>query len=281
MHAVSSHLFDKLIGKRLRGEVHEVLEMGKQGFDVRCRSESSLLLRAFEGLLERILEEEGGSAHVVHSVEELAEIRLEEMRARRFHPIILLASDTASSGAGLVDHPLPTLTELLPSTPHAVRIVLEHHGLGIFNEAFGPERLAFLKPLLTNNLSAFIDAVVQTAYLEGARGESARADAFLRTLRPGNVSDQEEELDVAMLARCLQWMVGREGSPILLAKALLSYFVVRVKGAPTTQASDLLHISRTTLQQHLALAEKMGVPEIFGRRPARGDSLSPTSQGAG
>jgi|GEM_PF-4090833 len=265
MHAVSPHLFQKLVGKKLLAEVQHVIGVGKQGFDLRVKTDSSVLLVVFEVLLTQTCNEELHAVHRVHTIEELVAIREHDLSHGVFTPTVLLSQGHIGEGAGLVEHALPPVVDLLPPCSASVRLVLEHHGLGVFLPVFGPERLSSLKPFLARgNLTSFIDATIQTAYLEGARGDSDQAADHLRKLNRGLGMESDAVFEVETLARSLQWVLSRDPSPHQFSKALLSYFVVHVKNLTLSQSSQALGISRTTLQLHLQLAEKLAVPEIFG-----------------
>lgn len=264
MLAVSPLLFEKLVGKRLAKDVDSVLAMGRQGFDVRVESHETLLEDLFEHLLMRISSEELQTVHLVRGFVEFQALRRAQMDAQRYEPIVLLGCGEPLEGAGLVVHTLPDLVDLLPTAPAAVRILLAHHGLEVFLSVFTPERLRPLKPLLDRGaLSTFIDAVVQVAYLEGACGDAERTEAYLRGLMRPFAGDQSAPVQAESVARVLQWCIERGASPHVFLKCLLTHYAVEVKGLSHVQASQSLGVSRTTLQLHLRLGEKHGVPEVF------------------
>lgn len=264
MLAVSPLLFESLVGKRLAKEIECVLATGRQGFDVRVETSDVLLEDAFERLLLAAANNEFQPIHLVRGFVEFQALRKAQMDARRYEPIVLLGCGETLEGAGLVVHSLPELVDVLPSTPAAVRILLAHHGLEVFQGVFTAERIRTLKPLLEKGaLTTFIDAVVQVAYLEGACGDTQRADAYLRGLTRPIASDQSSVLSPAAIARMMQWCLDQGPTPHVYLKCLLTQYVVEAKGLSQVQASHALGISRTTLQLHLRMAEKHGISDVF------------------
>jgi hypothetical protein len=144
----------------------------------------------------------------------------------------------------------------------------------VYQPVFDAAHSTTLKPLLNRGLlSVFIDAVVQVAYYEGACGDAERAQTFLRGLTRPPERDQLPPIGPESIAAVLQWVLEREVAPHHYAKSLLTYFTVYVKELSHVQASQVLGISRTTLQTHLKVAARCKVGDAFGgyRKPSGND----------
>lgn len=264
MSTIRPKLLNELIGKKLGLEFEKTLGLMKQGFDVAVQPSSKNLHLLFCELCESEICTRQLSISIAKSWEEASDEKLQQDRSKIYTPILLILMNPPPSGSGFIVIPLPSLESLLPSINTTVSTILDCSGLMTYEEVFDARKMSKIKQIAsTQNLGIVIDAVVNVAYIAGVHGDEDRADEYLKALAldfaPLNTTDMR-----APFPRVIDEILKATQHPHSYLKAALSYYVVRSQGNSMTRSSRLLNISRTTLQQHLRLAENFKVCELFG-----------------
>lgn len=177
----------------------------------------------------------------------------------------------APKGTGAILFELPALENLLPSPATMVSTLLANTGLERFVDAFDGARMTSLKKVLERyGLDVFFDCVVQTAYLGGYKGDVEAADRRLeQLLKPPNESEgspQKSKMLPVQHGLSFEGLIEqllRHPEPHDVLKAALAHYAFHRKNVSQAEASRLLKISRSTLQAHLQMAERLKVHEYF------------------
>jgi len=183
-------------------------------------------------------------------------------KSKHHQPVCIIGAELTDPPAGWGFIPLPglSLDTLVGSCALAIHKILECYGLDHFTDIFDREKTTALRKILLNTgLKVFIDAVLQVTYFGGILGDEDKAqDALIRfrQLTPdGHQHPYAQHVPVDFFARVLQ----NSPRPHTFLKAALSYYVVKTQGHSLNKASQILSISRTTLQDHMRLAEHYGI----------------------
>ena len=267
MHKSKVKLIKELVKKRVEEEVNHILNIIKSGFDVHVKVES----RDIQEIIQERLESEQNNQflcfHIVTDPLQLDE-KYETIISKQstIIPTVLIHPDTIKYGLGFIIYKVSSPELLISSPASAIEKILEHFALDIYIDVFDSEIFRKLKLIAKHlGLNCFIDAVVQTAYLGGFKGSYSSATEYLDHILI-NYDELYSSSDIS-LEKCAEnlfaytLMQGLDAHGFL--KAALSFYTVRKKGFTMTKASQLLQISRTTLQEHLKLAEKLGVSNFF------------------
>ncbi|NDD92526.1 hypothetical protein EBZ37_10620, partial [bacterium] len=192
---------------------------------------------------------------------------LEAGLATRSSPrgLILVSSERPTRGLGMLAYPLPDLESILPSTGTLIYTVLEHLSLESFVDSFDGKRTAQIRKLIVKlGFNQIIDLIAEVAFRAGYLGEDEQANDYLERLLQAHPESggllQNNACDAEPF---FKRVLADSNEPHGFLKAALSYYVVKVKGANLTTASRTLNISRTTLMEHLRLAQKFKVEGLF------------------
>jgi hypothetical protein len=188
---------------------------------------------------------------------------------------LTLTAHRPPAGTGAIPFYLPTLEEFLPSPSTMTGQFLELSGLERYTEAFDGRKMTLLRKILElRGPEVFFDAIVQVAFLAGYRGEDEAAFDFLNQLHSEAGQKPPEK------RRNLGAEGGRAPAPTSdmcalfdrlvelqephdVLKAALAHYVFHARKLTQTEASRILKVSRSTLQAHLQLAERLNVAEFF------------------
>jgi hypothetical protein len=186
-----------------------------------------------------------------------------------FIPTISLGENKLDSGFGFVHHLVRSPDQLMSSVASAVEIILNHFNLELYVDVFDARKLTRLKQIArVQGVKALIDSVVQTAYYAGYKGDSDSAQAYLdRAEFLTDVGQLDEEIPLENCAKkFLSHAMTHGENAHSFIKSCLSYYVVSKQGHTMTRASQLLSISRTTLNEHLKIASRLGVHSFLEGR---------------
>lgn len=259
-----------LIQRKTEIELDHVFQLMSQGFDVAIKSDTPEVLVGARFWLEQTLEKRGQPFHLLDTLADIERILNEHTGEAVVNcPFVLLTSEDPPVGTGFVVYCLPDLPNLMPPTVHVVAQVLNFFQMETYLDVFDAPKMTYLKAIASElGIAALIDTVVQTAYIAGFLGDDEKAVEYLSQvdLRADRHSGQfGEDPIVASAGRLFRHALKQGHQPHCFLKAALSYYVVSNQGHSMTQASRVLNISRTTLQEHLRLAEKLGVPTLLQR----------------
>ncbi|MBX9704190.1 MAG: hypothetical protein K2X39_08565 [Silvanigrellaceae bacterium] len=146
-----------------------------------------------------------------------------------------------------------------------IQLGYEYFKLDIYLDVFDSLKLLRLKQVARlQGIGALIDAVVQTAYLAGYQGNNDKAQSYLDKA----LLHQDLNKNLGFpLEKCaeifLSHVLSMGNSAHTFLKSCLSYYAVSKKGHNMSHASRLLSISRTTLNEHLRIANQLGVCEFL------------------
>lgn len=266
MKSPRSKLISLLIRKKLYEEIEQIISISQQGFDVHIKSEFLEVEKLLIELLEIEVKVNARGFRLVIDPKFL-NINLEGPKSDLdVSPILFVNSESLKSGSGFVKFNVRSPDHLLSSTSSAIENILEYFGLTVFIDVFDANKLSRLKLITkTFGLSVLIDAVVQTAYLSGFHGDSERAQQYLDSIQLYN--DENYSTNEISIEKCAEkffsYVVIRGEDAHSFLKSSLSYYAVKLQGYSMTRASQILQISRTTLQEHLKIADQLGVSHFF------------------
>jgi hypothetical protein len=283
-------MISTVLRRRLETEGQRWLSALETGFNITIVSQEPLLLAVVQQFLEekfdslRVSSAQGRSTDAgtgdVQDTEDRFKtpVILEHPKKR----LVLLALTSAPRGFAAVTFPLPPLASLLPSAAAMVTQILEATRLDKYIEAFDGKILAQLRKILeSSGPDVFLDAVIQTAYLAGFRGDEKTAGDNLEKLvqsksRPFQGYLQTPSTPASMTRHGASWDNLQENSvttlfeqllqqpdPHDVFKAALAHYVIYGRNVTQTEASRILKVSRSTLQAHLRLAEQLNVTNFF------------------
>ncbi|APJ02448.1 hypothetical protein [Silvanigrella aquatica] len=261
-------LISILIKKKLYEEIEQIISIIKQGFDVHVRTE----FQEVEKLLIELLEIElsvSGLEYRLISDPQFLEIDFDQLAFSNeysIQPTVFVNAKSLESGSGFVKFMVRSPDHLLCSTSSAIEKILKHFGILIYLDVFDSNKLSRLRQIAKfMGLRVLVDAVIQTAYLGGFLGDSEKAGYYLENLQTQN--DDFHSKNEISIERCAEkffsYVLIRSEEAHTFLKSSLSYYAVRHQGFTMTRASQVLQISRTTLQEHLKLADQLGVSNFF------------------
>ena len=266
MSVLRSALLRSIIETKLEVVVCHIERLAQHGFDVSVCSS----LPEISECLHTILSQNGSvlarKIEVASNYEDAKKILKNQDTNAFVAPLVFIHSPSDSLPVGFVRCPLPDLCDLLPSIPQVINCILEYYSLSVYIDIFDREKLISLKNIaLECGFTALVDAVIQTCYLAGFSGDEHQAGLFLRNFNEqiqGSVNKSVvHPHDVSR--QFFNYVLDQKTQPHIFLKAALSYFVVQVKGLTSTRASRLLEISRTTLIEHLKLADELEISKLF------------------
>jgi hypothetical protein len=266
MHSPRSKLISILIRKKLYEEIGHIISITRQGFDVHVKTDFIEIQELLIDLLENEINSNLIDINLVRDPKILNSDKVSNSNITSLKPTIFIHSECLSSGYGFVKYKVPSPDSLLSSTSSAIENILDYFGLSIFLDAFDSDLLSKLKQIAkTLGLAILIDAVVQTAYYGGFHGDKNRSLQYLDSIQLNN--DEIYSKISVPIEKCAEtffsyvMLQGEDAHTFL--KSSLSYYAVKLQGFSMTRASQVLQISRTTLQEHLKLADQLGVSNFF------------------
>lgn len=190
-------------------------------------------------------------------------------------PRISLHSCEPPPGHAAIVFRVPSLMSLLPTPSTMVLQILESSKLERYVEAFDGQKMVTLRRMLEKaGPECFFDGVIQIAYLAGYRGDDAAAFEALRAIEARALDElamgpkKGDRLPSAPLKRADALGAVFEKfiqlpDPHDVLKAALAHYVLQSRKITQAEASRLLKVSRSTLQAHLQLAERLNVAAFF------------------
>lgn len=172
-------------------------------------------------------------------------------------------------GIGLVVFEIQKMQALLPSPAQMVTTLLEMTGLEGFMDSFDGKKMTQLRTLLDKNgFDDFFDAIIQVAYLVGFRADDKGAEDYLekQLMKPYRADQRSSQVSaqnqIISLEKLFEHLIELP-EPHDTLKAALAYYVFVRRRVSQTEASRILKVSRSTLQSHLQLAERLKVAHYF------------------
>jgi hypothetical protein len=267
MFFARSKLISILIQKKLYEEVDKIISISKQGFDIHVNSCFPEVEKVTLQLLEQELITNPRAFRLIADPKNIP-FDPEHSHEDDFGIMstILVTSEKLQSGYGFVKFALPSPDHLLSSVAAATSLILNHFGLGVYLDVFDANILSRLKQISKiMGLRALIDAVIHTAYLGGFHGDVENTNKYLTKIQTehDNILNKNSDSLEKSAIRFLSYVVLRGEDAHAFLKASLSYYTVNLQGFSMTKASQVLKMSRTTLQEHLKIGEQLGVAHFF------------------
>lgn len=183
--------------------------------------------------------------------------------------VIYVSAHQTPRGCAAVVFPLQSLEKLLPGAATMITMLLESVGLDRFIDAFDSQKLVQLKRIIERRgIDDFFDSVIQVAYIVGFRGDEKHATEYLESVltKASDVARQPTELRESTptsLDKLFEQLIELP-DPHDTLKAALAHYVFHRRRVSQAEASRILKVSRSTLQSHLQLAERLKVATYFG-----------------
>lgn len=286
-HSLNRYL-SFILKRRLDVEAQRWLGALDSGFDVAVVSPDRALLEAVQEYLETstkrffgkrvpIVEDQKQNERVeVCGRESMTPAAQKNTKQEpQSQPQLSLHLRLPRPGYAAIPFELPPIEELLPSPSAMVSQILSSTQLERYMDAFDGRKMSLLKKVLEQSgPEVFFDAIVQVAYLSGYRGDDDAALAALeqRVSEPPNRfgraksmeqkqprTDITDRVDLGVLFDKLI----EQPDPHDVLKAALAHYVFHGRKVTQSEASRILKVSRSTLQAHLQLAERLNVAEFF------------------
>jgi hypothetical protein len=254
------NLILKIIKKKLYEEIDEILAISRQGFDVFAQVDFVEVGDLLVDLMEQELKVNPREFRIYNLFK--PDNQYQEQTEDDFLPTIVIGDSKPHSGYGFVHYHVKSPDLLIGNVAGAVEMILDYFKQDFYIDAFDSKKLSRLKQIArVQGLPALIDAVISTAYYGGYKGDSHSAQNYLDKGEFQNrPMDAGIELPVEECAkRFLAYVMGQGKDAHSFIKTCLSYYVVSRQGHTMTRASQILNISRTTLQEHLKIANQLGV----------------------
>ncbi|MES2613851.1 MAG: hypothetical protein V4591_00380 [Bdellovibrionota bacterium] len=266
MIASRSKLIASIIKIKLYDEVDQILSISRQGFDVFAQVDFPEVKTLLIHLLEQELKINSREFRIIECKKELHSHENSAFEEENFMPTVLVGEQKLDSGYGFVHYHVRSPDQLLGGVAAAVEKILKHFNLEFYIDVFDAKKLSRLKQIAKlQGLKSLIDAVVQTAYYGGYKGDNNRAQSYLdksEFLTDGTKMEDEIPLENCAKKFLAHAMTHGEDAHSFI-KSCLSYFVISKQGHTMTRASQILSVSRTTLQEHLKIASQLGVNSFF------------------
>jgi len=284
-HSLNRYL-SFILKRRLDVEAQRWLGALDSGFDVAVVSPDHALLEAVQEYLETstkrfaairvpIIDGQKQSEAAEASGRQGVSVAVQKSKSQGSNSQLSLHLRPPRAGYAAIPFELPPLEELLPSPSAMVSQILSSTQLERYMDAFDGRKMALLKRVLDQSgPEVFFDAIVHVAYLAGYRGDddAALAELERRVSEPpnkfGRAKSAEQKGPGAALADRIELgalfdkLIERP-DPHDLLKAALAHYVFHGRKVTQSEASGILKVSRSTLQAHLQLAERLNVAEFF------------------
>lgn len=239
----------------------------RQGFDVQVSTGFSEVKDIFLEVAHEELEKDGRAFRLVTSLAALCEEQDTDTGVSGYLQTLYVGDEPLPPGYGFVDHPLGPLDVLISSPARMVMTILREYGLEAYIEVFDAPKMKRLKRILrVCGFGALIDAVVKTAFLCGFQGTQGEVEKYLEEClgQTQNRADSACSVSLEFCARrFLDHVMSYGEDAHSFLKSTLSYYAITARGDSATRASQILSVSRTTMMEHLRLAEALGVPKFF------------------
>lgn len=266
------------LGSALKPHVQQWSEALRYNFDVAVCCESQALAELVMNLIEsnrfpdvkmsnvRVILEDGSSIDPINGADAKQPVRAQSLKAGAGVRLYFCVG-TIPSGLIAVRFNLPTLQSLLPSVATIVVGLLEHLTLDRYIDCFDAATLAKLKRIYeVRGVICLFDAIVQVAYLAGVLGDDSQSfrylDSLAQTQEPAVVANQATPSSRFQLEQLLDRFMASH-DPYDTLKATLAHYAFFGKKVSQAEASRTLKVSRSTLQSHLSLAERLNVARLF------------------
>jgi hypothetical protein len=172
-------------------------------------------------------------------------------------PAIVISQEPPPEGWGFI-----TLFHLdwnlLISSPHHMIIqILEFFKLDLFIDIFDAPKLQKIKLLMKQgaSLKQLIDITISLAFYHGVLGDDEKGNSLLKN----HLSLIQKKLNPSLPHDFFEQVIHQNIHPHQYLKAALSYYVYQHQGCSVVKASQILSISRGTLQDHLKLASQYSI----------------------
>lgn len=285
--AQNQNLILTIIKKNIELEVDQILSIAMQGFDVQVEISFVELKDILRDAFQERLNQFPNSFRLLNGIQGLTQESLncilmgdeEPNFQQKKVPTILLDESRRTFGYGFIAYRVRSPDHLLGSVNRAISHILNYFGLELYMDVFDGAKLTRLKQIAkVCGLRHLIDAVVQTAYLAGFKGNAEEAQLYLDRLPfsfyedlMGGTGDSIEMCAKKFLAH----VVSHGEHAYSFLKSCLSYYIINSQGHTMSRASEILNVSRTTLLEHLKSASKLGVSNFFEGSKQTKDSDPP------
>jgi hypothetical protein len=263
-------LVEIIIQKKLYADVEQILTISNQGFDVYVKTEFQEIQDLLLKLLNQELQVNPRGFRIISSIEELKwDHHVSKTDDIAFIPTILIGTQRLEHGYGFVCYEAQTTDQLIGNVAACVQHILKYFCLEFYLDVFEGSYLSRLKQIArVHGLKLLIDAVVQTAYLGGFKGNGKGAEEYLdHLLLSTEPQIKSQELSTENCAKVfLSHAIAHGENAHSFLKSCLGYHIVNNQGYNMSRASQVLNISRTTLQEHLKIAEELKVSSFFDGR---------------
>ena len=266
MNVNRKNLISTIIRKKIYEEITQILSISRQGFDVFAQVEFSEVQDLLLELLNDELKINPREFKLIYVKNGVMKCNDDWEEAECFMPTLLVGEARVDSGFGFVRYNVRTPDQLIGNVAAAVEMILEYYRLELYIDVFDAKKLSRLKQIArVQGIRALIDAVVHTAYYGGYKGDLDLAQSHLDQAE--FLIESSPEVEDLPLESCAKKFLahvlthGRDAHSFL--KSCLSYYTVSKQGHTMTRASQILSISRTTLQEHLKIAGQLGVSSFL------------------
>ncbi len=257
-------ILEQLLEPKLRLELQAALQVIRRGFDVVVYSRDFEVREIFKDMVTK---DPAASGFLFgESFFFFEELDRNEVRTK---PYFLVSDEPLPSGSGFMAVDLPGVEALLPSLSNIVITVLKYFHQEELLDVFDGKRMGRVREvLMRKGISLAIDAIVRQAFHLGVEGDEMAAERAIDEILTPTIGEERRidipcEAPAELATRLFRALVVRDGAPHVFIKAALSWYVVNGMGRGLSDASKLLKISRTTLQEHLRLARIQGVDRFF------------------
>jgi len=191
-----------------------------------------------------------------------------EERGSAEKPVLFVCSAIVPVGLVAVRFDLPSMRSLLPGMGTIVMQVLEQMSLERYIDCFDGKTMSALKKVLDlRGVTPLLDAVIQVAYLAGVLGDEGQSQQYLDGLTSQaamNAGQTQAPTANPQLDQILDTFMATHDPYDTLKAALAHHAFVRKK-VSQAEASRNLKVSRSTLQSHLSMAERLNVARFFSQ----------------
>lgn len=217
---------------------------------------------------------------VTHAIELPSEQEVTDQLGSLTKPVLYLCVGQIPSGLISVRFSLPSMKSLLPSVSTIVTSVLESMCLERYIDSFDGRTMSSLRRIFERRgITLLLDAIIQVVYLAGVQGDETGSmrylelvmgeadESGLEPITESRPSTLESLLDAIMATH----------DPYDTLKATLAHHAFVGRRCSQAEASRSLKVSRSTLQSHLNLAERLNVAKLFAHQ--RGSVVAEKSSG--
>jgi hypothetical protein len=180
-------------------------------------------------------------------------------------PTLFVCASQVPTGLVAVRFDLPSMRALLPGVGVIVTQALEYLRLDRYTDCFDGRTMSSLKKILEmRGVPSLLDAVIQIAYLAGVLGDEGQSHRYLEAITNNATLSEMRDFSIAEpdLGSLLDRFMATHDPYDTLKAALAHHAFVRKK-VSQAEASRNLRVSRSTLQSHLNMAERLNVARFF------------------